>query len=57
MLALLTWSESHGLDMTGGVTLDLKTWEQAGRFIIEVASLGDETAINVIKPSRLIQTY
>lgn len=54
---MLTWSESHGLDMTGGVTLDLKTWEQAGRFIIEVASLGDETAINVIKPSRLIQTY
>lgn len=54
LLALLTWSENCRLDVTEGATLDLRTWEGTGRFIIEAASIGDETANNVIKPSRLI---
>lgn len=54
LLALLTWSEKHGLDVTERTTLDLKTWGWTGKFIIEAASIGNETAINVIKPWRLI---
>lgn len=54
MLALLTWSKDCRLDVTEGATLDLRTWQGAGRFMIETASIGDETANNVIKPWRLI---
>lgn len=34
--------------------MDLKTWDQAGRHILAAAAIGNETAINVIKPWRLI---
>lgn len=54
LLALIAWCESHGLGMSKGATLDVKTWVQAGRHILSAASAGSETAINVIKPWRLV---
>lgn len=30
LLALLVWGESHGLGVTEGAILGLKTWEQPG---------------------------
>ncbi|XP_038002566.1 uncharacterized protein LOC119704909 [Motacilla alba alba] len=53
-LALITWCESHVLDVSEGAALDLKTWERAGRRILTAASTGDGSAIYVIKPLRLI---
>lgn len=54
MLALLMWSKNPGFNATEGASLDLRTWEWAGRFIIEAVSIGDETSINVIKTWRHI---
>lgn len=41
-------------DVSERATLNVKTWEQAGRHILSAASTGDETAINIIKTRRLI---
>ncbi|TRZ11866.1 hypothetical protein HGM15179_015237 [Zosterops borbonicus] len=54
LVALILWYESHGLDVSEGDPLDVKTWEQAGQHILSVASTGQETTINNIKPWRLI---
>lgn len=54
LLALLTWSKNHRLDTIEVAALDIKTWEWTGRFIIEAASIGDEAAINIINPWRLV---
>lgn len=48
------WCKSHKLDVTEGATLDFKTWDQDGRIILQAASIGDEAAISVIKPWRLM---
>lgn len=54
LLALLTWSKNHRLDTIEVAALDIKTWEWTGRFIIEAASIGDEAAINITNPWRLV---
>lgn len=55
LVALILWYESHGLDVSEGASPDAKTWEQAGQHILSVASTGQETTINNVKPWRLIR--
>lgn len=52
LLASLTWFKNHRLDITEAATLDLRTWEWIGRFIIEATSIGDKASISVIEPWR-----
>lgn len=52
LLTLLTLSKNHRLDITEAATLDLRTWEWIGRFIIEATSTGDKASISVIEPWR-----
>lgn len=54
LLALLTWAENHGLDTAKEAALDWNTWARTGQFIMQAASRGDESAIKVIKPRKLI---
>lgn len=54
LLALLMWCESHKINVSKGAALDLKTQEQTGQDILSVASIGNDTAINVIKPWRIV---
>lgn len=54
LLALLTWCKSHELDMFEGTSLDSSNWEQAGRNILAAASIGDDTAMDVKRPWKII---
>lgn len=54
LLALLTWAENHGLDTAKEAALDWNTWARTRQFIMQAASRGDESAIKVIKPRKLI---
>lgn len=54
LLAVITWCESHKLNVSEEATVDLKTWERAGQYILTAASSGNDSAINVIKPWRFV---
>lgn len=54
LLTLLMWCENYKLNVPEGNALELKTWERAGRDTVATASISDDTAINIIKPWRLI---
>lgn len=54
LLTLITWAKTHGLETTKEAAFDFNTWAQTGQFIIQAASRGEENAVRVIKPWKLI---